>query len=80
MTVRRTPGLPERLSGVPHPPTRAMRENPDIDQLKRQAKELLDAFRASTPEAITEVTSYHRNTIPESFALHDAQFGPDPSD
>jgi len=28
------------------PPTRAMRENPDIDQLKRQAKELLEAYRA----------------------------------
>src|SRR4051794_13756864 len=56
------------------PPTRAMRENPDIDQLKRQAKELLDAFRASTPEAITEVTFYNRNANPESFALHDAQF------
>ncbi len=51
-----------------------MRENPDIDQLKRQAKELLDAFRASNPDAMTEVTFYHRNANPESFALHDAQF------
>ena len=25
-------------------PTRAMREHPDLDQLKRQAKELLEAF------------------------------------
>ena len=24
-----------------------MRENPDLDQLKRQAKELLEAYRAS---------------------------------
>jgi hypothetical protein len=32
MTVHRT-----------HPPTRAMRDNPDIDQLKRQARELLEA-------------------------------------
>ena len=56
------------------PPTRAMRENPDIDQLKRQAKELLEAYRASSPEAVAEVTAYHRTATPESFALHDAQF------
>ena len=56
------------------PPTRAMRENPDLDQLKRQAKELLEAYRASAPEAIAEVTAYHRTANPETFALHDAQF------
>ena len=56
------------------PPTRAMRENPDFDQLKRQAKELLDAYRASTPEAVAEVTAYHRTATPETCALHDAQF------
>ena len=56
------------------PPARAMRENPDLDQLKRQAKELLEAYRASTPEAIAEITAYHRTATPETFALHDAQF------
>jgi ankyrin repeat protein len=56
------------------PPTRAMRENPDIDQLKRQAKELLEAYRAASPEALAEVTAYRRAATPESFALHDAQF------
>jgi len=56
------------------PPTRAMRENPDLDQLKRQAKELLEAYRASSPEAPAEVTAYHRTATPETFALHDAQF------
>ena len=56
------------------PPARAMRENPDIDQLKRQAKELLEAYRTSAPEAVAEVTAYHRTATPESFALHDAQF------
>src|SRR5689334_7269514 len=59
---------------MPNPPTRAMRENPDLDQLKRQAKELLDAYRASSPEAVAEVTAYHRTATPEAFALHDAQF------
>jgi hypothetical protein len=32
-----------------------MRENPDLDQLKRQARELLDAYRASSPEAVVQV-------------------------
>jgi ankyrin repeat protein len=56
------------------PPTRAMRENPDLDQLKRQAKELLDAYRASSPDAVAEVAAYHRTATREAFALHDAQF------
>src|SRR5689334_3188194 len=56
------------------PPTRAMRENPDLDQLKRQAKELLEAYRASSSEAVAEVKFYHRTATPETFALHDAQF------
>src|SRR6185503_3475606 len=55
------------------PPTRAMRENPDLDQLKRQAKELLEAYRASSPEAVAEVTAYHRAASMETFALHHAQ-------
>lgn len=63
MTVHRT-----------HPPTRAMRETPDIDQLKRQARELLDAYRAQSPDALIEVAAHHRAALPETFALHDAQF------
>src|SRR5262245_9070823 len=74
MTVRRTRSLPERLSGVPHPPTRVMRENPDIDQLRRQARELLEAYRAQSPDAVLEVNTYHRTATPDTFALHDAQF------
>jgi len=61
------------------PPTRRMRENPDLDQLKRQAKELHEAYRAQKPEAVAEVSAYHRTsspgkTTPDTFALHDAQF------
>src|SRR5215472_5979651 len=56
------------------PPTRAMRENPDLEQLKRQAKELLEAYRVSSPEAVAEVTAYHQTATPDNFALHDAQF------
>jgi hypothetical protein len=58
----------------PHPPARAMRENPDIDQLRRQARELLEAYRAQSPDAIIEVAAHHRTATPETFALHDAQF------
>src|SRR5262245_7587456 len=63
MTVRRT-----------HPPTRAMRETPDIDQLRRQARELLEAYRGQSPDAVLEVDAYHRTATPDTFALHDAQF------
>src|SRR5918994_3215249 len=63
MTIRRT-----------YPPTRAMRENPDLDQLKRQARELLEAYRAQTPDAVIEVAAHHRTATPDTFALHDAQF------
>lgn len=57
-----------------HPPTRArMRETPNIDQLKRQAKELLEAYRAQSPDAIIEVGAHHRTATPETLALHDAQ-------
>src|SRR5215470_17374002 len=56
------------------PPVRAMRANPDIDQLKRQARELLDAYRAQSPDAVIEVAAHHRTATLESFALHDAQF------
>jgi ankyrin repeat protein len=57
-----------------HPPTRVMRENPDIDQLRRQARELLEAYRAQSPEAVLEVEACHRTATPATFALHDAQF------
>ena len=55
------------------PPTRTLRDRPDLDQLKRQAKELLDAFRAGQPEATKEVHAHYRQADPSTFALHDAQ-------
>ena len=57
-----------------HPPARAMRENPDIDQLRRQARELLEAYRAQASDAVIEVSAHHRTATPDTFALHDAQF------
>jgi ankyrin repeat protein len=56
-----------------NPPTRALRERPDLDQLRRQAKELLDAFRTGDARAAAEVTAHYREADAASFALHDAQ-------
>jgi ankyrin repeat protein len=54
-------------------PTRRLSDHPDLDQIKRQAKELLAAFRAGEPAADTEVRTHFRNPDPHTFALHDAQ-------
>jgi ankyrin repeat protein len=54
-------------------PTRDFREHTDLNQLKRQAKELLDAFRGGEPSAAAEVNAHYRGADPGSFALHDAQ-------
>jgi hypothetical protein len=54
-------------------PTRALRERPDLDQFKRQAKELLDAFRSGEPEAVREVNAHYRDANATAFALYDAQ-------
>jgi ankyrin repeat protein len=54
-------------------PTRALRERPDLDQLKRQAKELLAAFRAGDAAISAEVRSHYRGADAAAFELHDAQ-------
>jgi ankyrin repeat protein len=57
----------------PYPPTRSLREHPDLDQLKRQAKELLAAYRSGESGAVAEVQHHFRGADPATFALHDAQ-------
>ena len=42
-------------------PTRHLVEKPDLDQLKRQARELLDAFVAGQPDATTEVNRFYHD-------------------
>ena len=54
-------------------PTRKLPERPDLHQLKRQAKELLDGFAAGDLGAVAEVREYYRDADRERFALHDAQ-------
>jgi ankyrin repeat protein len=57
----------------PSLPTRTLRERPDLDQLKRQAKELLQSFRDGDSAAIAEVSAHYHGADPGTFALHDAQ-------
>jgi ankyrin repeat protein len=54
-------------------PTRAFREHTDLDQLKRQARELLQAFGRAETAAVAEVNAHVRGADPTTFALHDAQ-------
>src|SRR5688572_4425228 len=54
-------------------PTRALAERPDIAQLNRQAKELLDGYLSGTSEAVAEVHAHYHDADPSAFALHDAQ-------
>ena len=53
--------------------SRTLPSRPDLDQLKRQAKELLDAFRAGDPGAIAEVQARYHGADSARFALHHAQ-------
>jgi ankyrin repeat protein len=61
------------MSPRPQPPTRTLAEQPDLDQLKRQAKELLKAFAAGEPRAIEEVHAHYHDAHAGAFALHHAQ-------
>ena len=54
-------------------PTRALPKHPDLNQLKRQAKELLAAVRAGEPDAVAEAAARYPGADPQKFALHDAQ-------
>lgn len=54
-------------------PTRRMREHPDLEQLKRQAKELLSGFTLGDAAASAEVHAHYESADTATFALHDAQ-------
>lgn len=54
-------------------PTRSLHATPDLDQLKRQAKELLKAFRAGNAKAAAEVRAHYGGADAATFALHEAQ-------
>lgn len=54
-------------------PTRTLADEPDLDQLRRQAKELLAAFVAGSADATAEVHTHFRGANVTTFTLHDAQ-------
>lgn len=56
-----------------HASTRTLPARPDLTQLKRQAKELLQAFGAGDPIATAEVQAHYQSAHRDTFALHDAQ-------
>ena len=55
------------------PPTRTLPPRPSLAQLRKQAKELLKAYRAGTDPAVIEVEQFERSPDPATFALADAQ-------
>jgi len=61
------------MTAPSRPPARTLPPHPNLDQLKRQAKELLEACRAGQPAAIAEAQAYFRGRDATAFALHDAQ-------
>jgi ankyrin repeat protein len=54
-------------------PTRRLPPHPDLDQLRRQSKELLKAFHAGDAAAAAEVQAHYRGAESTDFSLHDAQ-------
>jgi len=54
-------------------PARRLAAQPSLEQLRKQAKELLEAYRAGDAAAASEVHQFERVPDPAEFALHDAQ-------
>jgi ankyrin repeat protein len=54
-------------------PTRRLPKQPSLEQLRKQAKDLLDQYRAGDPAAVAEVKQFERRPHPATFALNDAQ-------
>jgi ankyrin repeat protein len=63
------------MSGnIPHfYPTRRLPKQPNLEQLRKQAKDLLEQYRAAATAAVAEVQRFERRPDPATFALHDAQ-------
>jgi len=55
-------------------PTRRLPVRPDLRQVKQQAKDLLNAYRAGVAEAVAVFSEFHPDTVaPENAKLSDAQ-------
>jgi Ankyrin repeat len=54
-------------------PARTLPDKPSLVQLRKQAKELLEACRAGEEAAVAEIERFERSRDPANFALADAQ-------
>src|SRR5271156_4793396 len=54
-------------------PTRRLPQQPNLEQLRKQAKDLLALYRAGDSAAVAEVNLFERAADPAQFALSDAQ-------
>src|SRR5262245_51626146 len=54
-------------------PTRSLPDRPSLEQLGKQAKELLKAYRAGDALAAAEIGQFENQADPAKFALADAQ-------
>jgi ankyrin repeat protein len=61
------------MSQSKHNPTRTLSQRPHLDQLRRQAKELLAAYVGGDANAAVEIHAHYHGANPTTFALHDAQ-------
>jgi ankyrin repeat protein len=52
---------------------RRLPEQPNLEQLRRQAKELLRGYRSGKPSAVAEVDRFELHADKDRFALNDAQ-------
>jgi ankyrin repeat protein len=57
----------------PNAPTRKLPERPNLEQLRKQAKDLLDQYRSHVAAAVEEVERFERQPDTTTFSLHDAQ-------
>jgi hypothetical protein len=54
-------------------PTRRLPQRPNLEQLRKQAKDLLEHYRSGDSAAIAEIQKFELNPDPFTFALNDAQ-------
>src|SRR5437660_268761 len=54
-------------------PIRRLPSQPNLDQLRKQAKELLDHYRSGDPGTLAEVKQFEWRVDPAMFRLNDAQ-------
>ena len=54
-------------------PTRRLPQHPSLEQLRKQAKDLLERYRAGDASTVAEVETFERGADASRFGLHDAQ-------